>query len=1016
VTTPQKVKYKPFNKAQWALLVAAWTRNEIDKRLAWLSPTYTEWNPKLPWGTQDYDPANARVENYRRWNWVTDGTPNKWLNCPYEFPWNSAAGQLSLPFTLGGYHMNGSVWPLESQFGIATPDVAIWNPKSYESRPAPPEAAHVKKETDADTVKAYERPDILRESYETIVMRKLVCTHGFPPNDRREEFTVPEVVTRYKGAVYDQYNNYTWPEVTKPDGTTAHPEGTVYNWGQEYELITKYKYNERTKQVFLGGRLTAGTVRWNLIDESWSSDDRRMTKQHYEDKTVRTVAHHAYSCDYVHGFGIETHQQEGSATSYFTRSREIPSGMLITHTISFTDEFKYGSYQKKEAYPCYMKPSVGSTSYLGGGSGDGVIGAFGRNTNLNAVPGAEVSSDGYYWPSGFVDYKPEWNGSGNVVVEVDEDQNANNTWYSKWSYKPSQHWADGWGIRCESTNFYYSPEYRIGTIFTDEGSLGNAEADPMTDGYNAFFWEGMHREIYPIFKPGGYWGTKTTGEDGFPRTPDVPPNDNEDFFAYLTRTNTLNTYDINRAVNNNYGFWFTMPVLHYSANDLYKNLCHQEGFVFHPERPDEVVAALRAVNIPGQPDMLAPPTRPTATLLDTTYLFNQNCLVPTDWVHASMQPLPVVITALDANNATVSTNVAGYEKNVFYDVKPIVGPNGDVERFEYVIRFNPSDLLKGNGAAAVPPVINYTVTPAPPVRPAFATLANYPTGWEVKEPFYSTIKSRLAGETEMNHRCENIPNWLDPDGGLLFYFQRGRIETTPGNYVEKSYFHFIKQVRLPFWNRQDCGMTVTVELLFRKLVNTSRFEEIERTQSYKQEYSVVRKTVELKWPDSDENKPDFDNNFTPADTNPDRSQSEPSVTPSVWKGESTLPRYTIKTYDKGQEKTGGKMEDKRDWQAFGPSTEESVFEIVTAEGKTEAGERTVWYSYAKNENIYHPGANPYSSDPADWGTWENKDGTVSIDGYSASGSTDTTLELIDVKIIKINGSVFRATKNGGVPA
>ena len=996
-------------------MVAAWTRNELDKRLSWLSPTYRQWNPKLPWGT-DYetlteqppgipsDPANARLEPWRRWNWITDGTPNKWLNCPYEFPWNSAAGQLSLPFNLGDAVEDFAGPPppptagynrLDLEYRVATPDLAVWNPSAYENRPAPSEGCHTHTITDSE--QRSEGPDIVLEREEVIVQRRMSCMNIYTTPLSYKQHTVPVVATRWKGAVYadDTENSaYEWPILTNPvTGVDSRPQGTVYSWSTPYTLSKSGFYNLRKKWVFVDNRQTPATLRWNLVDENYSEDDRHVWIRHYQDEKLSVRPAPFYYCQ--NDGGVTSEMWFGTQSIFETLKISIPRGLFFEHKTTYTDEFKYGAYQKKVSYPCYLKPP--KSDYYGNNFGK-------RWTNMEDIPGAEGSSYFYYYPD-YEDLKPEARGTGNIVLEVDEDQNAPNTWYSKYSYKPSQHWADGWGIRCESTNFHSEPQFRIGKIYNDAGGIGEAEKDPLTKNYNPYFWPGMHKELYPMVVPGRYEGGKIVGDNGLTRAATAEPTNEQEVYAYYQANPTA---DVAASTPMLMGQWFTMPVKHYSANDLYKTICKQKNFVYHPERPNEVIAALGAINVPGQPGLLTPPTTPTKAMLDTTYLFNHLCLVPTDFVQASMVPPTIVITGIDAQGAAVKTPIEPIIDRATLELKPIAGPNGDIEDIEYEIKIR-GGYKKTDGGAAVPPVVAMTYDWGPPVRPEFATLANYPTGFEIEEAFYPTIKTRLTNETEMNHRSEGIPNWLDSDGGLLFYISKGVVAGNEGCFTETSYFNFIKQARIPFWNRQHPGMFITIELMFSKKVETWSYTQVERTGSHKTDYSVERRTVMLDFPTDSSLLPEFDEEYFPADTNPDRSEKNPPKNPSVWKGESTHPEYGFKDMSSGTEKIGSKKKDKRDWQTHGPSKQQS-FSIVTSVVDYNPGEETRWYTVKRSKNVwtYPTDYRPYQTDDQYWPTIENVDDSYEVTGMSMEWTTTTTLDLIDVKIIKIQGAVYRA--------
>lgn len=994
-----------------AALIAAWTRNELEKRQAWLSPTYTQWNPKLPWGT-DYetlteqppgipsDSTNARLEPWRRWNWITDGTPNKWLNVPYEYPWNMAAGQYSSFYNLLWSPDNENPEQNSAYSGIvpipaATMDLAIWNPNSYVGRPAVSES--VSTTTGEDTETSYTFKEILPEHYEVIVMRQVRCCNNRGPGGVEicTYYQIPEVRTRVKGGVYDENENVTWPKVVNPrTGEEEEVSGTVYSWGQEVNVNTSWKYNRFSKSVFLDNRITPAVCRWNLKKETYRQDSRYNEKRWYEEAEYFVRARYDYWCDFDTR-QLNKRMREGLGITYYTFSYVRPRGMLEVFTVDYTDTFKFSSYQKKTPYPCYRKqPRPADRRYWDY-----------RRFNRSDVEGAEPIS---FWVHNYADIKPESYGEGNTRLEVDGYDDAPNTWYARYRYKPSQHWADGWGIRNESANFYYEPEYRIGKVFKSATEVDEAgvEKDPITQNYNGYFWQGMHKELYPMFTPGTYVGTAPKTDEGLPRTPNVPPNEEEEVYEYQQRTSS---YIQDYYSNYIHGGWFTMPVNHYSANDLWKTLCRQNNVAWRDDRPDEVVAALRAINIPGQPDVLEPPY-PSFTLLDTTFIFNQNTLVPTDFVHASMTPLPVMVTGVDANFQAIKTPA---EPAVKLNLEPIFADSGDLEDMRWNVDAEIT-FEKLDGQPPVPPIRNLKVTPLPTVRPPFATLANYPTGWEIHPDHYKTHQARLIGETEMNHRCESTPNWLDSDGGLLYYFTEG-ITTNDTVYLKKTtYFYFLRQARLPSYHDTHQGISLKVELLFRKKTRKVVYNAAARSHDIEILYDVERYEVSLKWPDDQNLDPVFDSTYYPKDTDPGRQEANPSKTPSKWWGPSTLPNYDIyKVTNSGDSTKSGVVEDKRDWQAHGPYMQ-TVVSIVTYNETYDTSGHVPVVVMSRNRirNIYVPNPNPGNeyqpSDPAKWGSWTNE---VYVDQATELGPikwTTISLELIDVKITDIFGPVYRS--------
>ena len=884
-------------------------------------------------------------------------------------------------------------------------DLAKWNPSSYSGRPAVSESVSTTEDEDTET--SYTYKEILQEHYEVIVMRTVQCCNysgpiidGFPTQVCTSH-QVPEVRTRIKGGVYDDNENVTWPKLVNPrTGEEETVQGTVYSWGQQVDVETSWKYNLFSKTVFLDNRLTPAVCRWNLKPEEYREDSRYMEKRWYEEQEVNTRAAYEYSCDYDTR-SLNKVMYEGLGRTYYTFSYSIPRGMLEIFKVDYTDAFKFSSYQKKTPYPCYRKqPRPVDRRYWDY-----------RRFTKEEVEGAEPQSN---YVHNLGDIKPEAYGGGNDRLEVEQDD-APNTWYARYRYKPSQHWADGWGIRNESANFYYEPEYRVGKVFKSATEIDEAEVekDPITKNYNGYFWQGMHKELYPMFTPGTYVGTAPTTDEGLPRTPNVPPNAEEEVYAYEQRTSS---YIYDYTSNYIHGAWFTMPVNHYSANDLWKTICRENNIAWRDDRPDEVVAALRAINIPGQPDVLEPPY-PSFSLLDTTYIFNQNTLVPTDFVHASMKPLPVVVTGVDKDFQTIRTPA---EPVVNLNLEPIFADSGDLEDMRWKVD-GEITLNKLDGQPAVHPIRNLKVTPLPTVRPPFATLANYPTGWEIHPDHYKTHQARLIGETEMNHRCESTPNWLDSDGGLLYYFTEGITTNDTVNLKKTTYFYFLRQARLPSYHDTHQGISLKVELLFRKKTRKSVYNAAARSFDLEYLYDVERHEVSLKWPDDQSLDPVFDNTYYPKDTDPGRQEENPSKTPSKWWGPSTLPNYDIyKVTNNGDSTKSGVVEDKRDWQAHGPYMQ-TVVSIVTHDETydTSGYVPVVVMSRNRIRNTYVPNPNAVNlyrpSDPSLWGQWLNE---VYVDQYTERGPlvwTTISLELIDVKITDIFGPVYRAYGEGRPP-
>jgi hypothetical protein len=393
-------------------------------------------------------------------------------------------------------------------------DLAVWNPSSYVSRPAVSSATSTIE--DGDSTISYLFPDIVEEEYQTIVMRTVRCCSSI---DNCSTYQIPEIVTRVKGVTYDENGNKTGPILYHPrTGEPYFAPGTVFNWGQMVTRTRSWRYNAHGKYVFKDSRLQPAVCRWNLEPEFYREDDRFTERRHYQVYFPKVIPRYEYSCN-ERALVVTLNPYGGYGVDYETWVYTRPSGRLTEFDVNYTDAFKFGSYQKKTPYPCYQKPPRPADRRYWEG----------RNANIQEVEGAELSGPySFFWG----DLKPEAYGDGNTRLEVDGYDDAPNTWYSRWRYKPSQHWADGWGIRCESANFYNDPEYRIGKVFQSAGEINSAgaELDPITRGYNSYFWQGMHKELYPMFLPGQYVGTAIKNEEGIPRLPDIPPNEEEDLY------------------------------------------------------------------------------------------------------------------------------------------------------------------------------------------------------------------------------------------------------------------------------------------------------------------------------------------------------------------------------------------------------------------------------------------------------------------------------------------------------
>ena len=1016
-----------ISEAQKAMLIAAWKKNELEKRLAWLSPTYTQWNPKLPWGT-DYevlteqppgtpiDTSNARLEPWRRWNWVTDGTPNKWLNVPYEYPWNMAAGQYSglspfytsLPQT--GESTPGSSRG-DTRLAVATMDLAVWNPSAYEYRPAPPKEMV----EDDDTYKFWTEKIIHAELEEVTLIYHGKCVYGFPgsPTYYEVPFARPYVETRIKGITYDALGYPIWPTQVNPrTGLLEEIRGTLITWGREITATRKGEYNPHQKVVFHGGRIATSVVRWNVEDEWFEDDNRYEQPRYFQDCFIETVPQVTVTCEIsIQGpppVYVKTSQVEGRRKTWTTKNYEIPLGEKERWEVTYTKEFKYSAYQKKNPYPCYQKPPQSNNR----------SNWFVRRAVL--VPVEDTVS---LTQIKNVDARPEALGLGYPEpTEGVEFDDAPNTWYQRWRFKPSQNWADGWGIRCESGNFYDYPEYRVGKIYKDAAAIGEAEKDPVTGNYNAWFWPGMHKELYPMFYPGSYVGSAVRGDGGLPNTPRPTPQEGETTYEYEERTST---YIPEYTSPWRYGNWFSMPVHHYSANDLYTTLFKQKGVTPDYTNPSSIRSALSSISIPGQPGILTPPAMPTTQMLDTTFIFNKLALVPTDFVHAAGTPLPVKVTGNDATVVVVSTPEVGADVARFKytdNDEEIENPDYQFggsggEKIEVEIQ---GGLLRWDGSAGVAPITNLRTTPLPTVRPDWATLANYPTGWEIHPKHYSTHQARLIGETEMNHRCESIPNWLDTDGGLLFYYADGPVAVNEATVTRRTYFYFMRQARLPSYHSTHQGpINIKLEMFFRKRTQTYTHSDTKRQTTTKVEYDVERYDVTIDFPEGQSLDPTFDKTYTQKDTDPGRSEPDPSKTPNRWGPESSLPTYEFYVPNKnGDSIKIGSVQDVRSWQSFGPYSQ-IVTSVETYKVETSNKSQGKVYSYVYTDNRYIPNPNPpnppiYADpNPANWGHWENIPTEYVYLGSIMDTTVTTTLTLLDVKIVGIHGPVYRAYGSSG---
>lgn len=984
------------------MLIAAWKKNQLEMRLAWLSPTYTQWNPKLPWGT-DYekltedppevpsDVTNARLEPWRRWNWVTDGTPNKWLNVPYEYPWNMAAGQFSgLPLTYTVTNPSGDnpVTSSDSRISVATMDLAKWEPFAYSSRPAPPKEMI----EGTSTYTFWTDKVIIGEPYEYTYVAPLICTWGFPgtPFYREARYNRTFTTTRLKNVDYDENGFPIWRQEVNPrTGLLEEIRGTLITWGKEITGNREWKYNPHQKVVFHDNRVAASVVRWNLELEEYEDNDLYEYDRYFIDISIETTPRTVYSCDIVgpNPVALRTEIVEGQTVTYTLKKYTVPAGMKDRWEVDYTDTFKFSSYQKKTPYPCYRKPTIPDNRRW----------IYVRNTNLYSP-----DESGGQWEARNIDARPEALGLGypedKEGVEFDD---APNTWYQRWRYKPSQHWADGWGIRNESGNFYENPEFRVGKIYQSAEDIGNAEKDPVTGNHNAWFWQGMHKELYPMFNPGTYVGDSPIGDGGMPNAPREAPEEGEDIWDYYERTDY---YIDNYTTKWRYGNWFTMPVHHYSANDLYKTLCEQEDIEFNTLNPATIPQLLAKINVPGQPSLLTPPVLSTEQL-DTTFIYNSLTLVPTDFVHSPFQPLPVSIRGFDANGQIAVSEpgmqLALYEAAFLADA---------VDDYWYYLQ--EVEWLTG----VTLPVTDLYTTPLPTIRPAYATLANYPTGWELHPDHYKTHQARLIGETEMNHRCESIPNWLDTDGGLLVYYSDGPLLSNEGQQMRRTYFYFIRQARLPSYHDTHQGIRIKVEMLFRKRTQYNTYSETKRESLTSVEYDVERYEVELDFPDNQNLDPVFDTTYYQKDTDPGRAEKNPSKIPNRWKGPSNWPTYDIYGPDtKGDSEKNGIAQDKRDWQSFGPySTTVTTVETAKVEGKS-AGNGKL-YSYVRNVPRYvpstweptFPGEVRDPTNQTYWGHYENDAQEVTRTGTELDELTTTTLTLLDIKITDITGPVYRS--------
>lgn len=1009
------IKLPQLSKIDWFYLCAAWQKNEIEKRLAWMSPTYRDWNPRMPWGTEEGSPQNTSLNRWRRWNWLTDGTPNKWLNVPYEYPWYAPAGQLA-----SESHLRRGIGADFLSTYLCTGDIAKWNPSAYQTRPGPSKETH----DDYDVTWTIPIDSVIEYEY-YLGTEILECSGRF--------YYLPAKKIRPKGTSLDENGNWVWPL----DENGLEIEGTVYRQQEEKTFQHKGLGND-ISFVFWRNRLGTATAFWKYVDEYDELDTRHVENYHYvvEWFTIEQVQY--WYCDGPPPWGPYypvSGTTESQVQHWETRSRDLKRGSYVRWEVNYKDEWKWGAYQKAVPYPCYKK--VNSPSWVQGS----------RDTHIT-VGSERPTGPAYFFP-GFLAYYPPngdpiyyldtgdpktevWGGNG--IGEPLPYQGATNTWYQRYGYKPSQHWADGWGIRNESVNFYAEPEYRVGIIYNGISQLpgDDEEADPMAvnnpdagiEKFNGYFWKGSHKMITPFVRPNIYVGEATIDELGLPRSPQANPNDYESVGEYLERTGLSNEdlpYPKDLLLNR----WHTQPINHNSANDLYRGLFKEAGVDLGSiKNQSDFVDALGEVEMSPGESIFSVPAFPPAqgVMLDTVHIYNELTLVPTDWVFSPWSPIPITFIIKDRNlsyhfgNYTLPSMWSSWwdedKLKSWWSNKQVDSGQGETSLMDGA----PTSLFFDT-AGELMENIEITSTPTLPIRdisyswgaverPSFIHLANYPTGFEIDPRHEVYCQTRLIGETEMNHRCESIPNWLDTDGGLLYYAVNGTTGVNEGQRLDTTYFFFVLQSRLPSGHHAHQSCFLTVELMFEKTTTEHISRPMESYTKHSVTYDVVRYKLELFFQPNDGLNPTFDGTYYPADTDPGRSPSTPPSTPSTWNGPSTYPEYDIwRTLQNGDITPNGKVQDKRDWQAFGPSMQ-IVSSVPTFKLTTEVLAPGGVYNHGKilKRNVGTP-TNP---------VWEDYEDEYTKEYAAPSVRTvQEELTLEDVKIVGFRGNTYRSFTDGG---
>ena len=1042
-------KLPQLKKIDWFYLCAAWHKNEVEKRLAWLSPTYREWNPKLPWGTTEGATQNARLEPWRRWNWFTDGTPNKWLNVPYEYPWYTPSAQLGMQLNSARY--NYGMFPGNGAgiVDVPTGDLAKWNPDAYANRPGP--YKELTNEQLEREVEIYLPEDRLLETEYYWTTEKVYCM----PNN---EYDVPVERIKYKGMV-EENGSWVWPE----DENGDRPEGTLFREASTRKIKstgagfdTGGSYDEDGEYVaqsyFWKNRLGPKTVLWKYTDTYDELDTRHEVSFHYEINWYQYVETTYYTCETKDNWStswLVSYKLLTTRYYYETREHELKWGQKTRSDVIYTDEWKKGAYEKKFPYPCYRKPD--STQFLVGYRDTFMQqGDEGPSGSALYFPGFLTSygEDGQTQYLNFGDAKTEVFGDGNGPGINNFGQT--NNWYQQYSYKPSQHWADGWGIRNESSNFYVDPDYHVGAIYngitTFPGS--SEEADPIAtrnpeataEKFNVYFWEGSHKMLHPFVFPGQYWGDSTVDELGLPRAANPNPVDYQSFGEYLTEHN-LNSGELPAPYERYYNRWHTHPINHNSANDMYKSLFKAGGVETKDiETLDDFLNGLSQVPKPPGTSILSVPAFPpttTGVMLDTVFLYNDLCLVPTDWVHTPWSPTPVVLYPTDKTRAAFSARTwvekpARWQKTFHSYVEAIIqGALGVEPMREWwdgkplmpatIWGWETLELIEQSEWVTTTrpefPILQTTYAWGPSVREPAIVLANYPTGFEIDPRHESLCQTRLIGETEMNNRCESIPNWLDTDGGLLFYIVNGVRGVNEATIKQSAQFYFILQSRLPSANHSHQATTFTIELNFSKQIMEFKNEPMLRSTSYKTTHDIERYSIELHFPPDDGQNANFDSRYYPKDTDPGRGKATPPITPNVWEGPSTYPEYDNWQVDnKGNSVKKGTVFDKRNWQANGSyrmiTSSVEIYEYKTTVNTPEGEQPTETYVLTKGRvgKRQVPPYLPYPAQP-EWEEYETNHSRQVV-GPSVT-TTIKQLILEDCKITSSRGIVYRSYSDGG---